>query len=110
MWKFFAVLLVFGATKPAHAMDCERLRAEFSRFDNAAVFFDRRSRAELASSRGETSSVRSASNGVEGAAMQAALTNILLRQSMILEMMVAGGCDLPPPPDFLVLGLIASHN
>ncbi|VDS08860.1 hypothetical protein PARHAE_02045 [Paracoccus haematequi] len=88
-----AVVLSSGA---AAAQDCASLTAAYSKFDNALIFFDRSSKSESSTLRAETA--------------QSAMTNILLRQGIIVDMMIAGGCELPPPPDFQFLGMIASHN
>lgn len=80
----------------AQAASCEELTKQFGQYDNAFVFFDRLSKAESSTLRATTA--------------QAALTNILLRQGMVLDMMIAESCELPPPPNFPLLGLISTNN
>lgn len=88
-----ALLLSSGA---AFAQDCATLTAACSKFDSAMIFFDRSSKSETSALRAETA--------------QSAMTNILLRQGIIVDMLIAQDCELPAPPDFQFLGMIASQN
>lgn len=90
------LIAVAAAANSQEASNCESLSEHFSRYDAAAMFFDRSSRSESSTLRAETA--------------QSALTNILLRQGMVLDMMIAQGCDLPAPPEFPLLGLIRGNN
>jgi len=80
----------------ANAASCESLTNDYGKFDNAAVYFDRASKSETSTLRASTA--------------QSALTNILVRQGIILDMLIALSCDMPEPPDFIFLGLISSNN
>ena len=94
--KRLAMTLIAAFPSVASAATCESLTASYSQYDNAATFFDRASKSETSALRAETA--------------QSALTNILLRQGMILDMLIAKDCDLPNPPDFPMLGLVRNHN
>lgn len=101
MLKFgFFILMVstvsFSSTVAQAAQDCESLNVAYERYNNASGYFDRVSKSETSTLRAETA--------------QSALTNILIRQSMVLDMIIASGCEIPKPPEFLMLGLISSHN
>ena len=91
-----ATAVLFSATGMAFGADCGALTAAYSKFDAAMLVFDRTSKSESSALRAETA--------------QSAITNILLRQGIIIDMMITQDCDLPDPPDFQILGLIASHN
>jgi hypothetical protein len=80
----------------ALAQTCEVLGTQFEKYNTAFMYFDRTSKSETSTLRASTA--------------QAAVTNILLRQGMILDMMIAQNCELPAPPDFPVLGLVSSKN
>lgn len=103
--------LVLGSASTAYAeANCSDLDKQFAKFAGAASVFDRRTKAALDNATNESSAVRAASSGAQAQVFQSALTNILLRQSMVLDMMIASGCELPQPPDFVFLGFIASEN
>lgn len=100
-----------GLATTAHAdADCSALDKQFVKFEGAASVFDRRTKAALNNATKESSAVRAASSGAQAQVFQSALTNILIRQGMVLDMMIASGCDLPEPPDFVFLGFIASES
>jgi hypothetical protein len=76
---FFALL-----GSPAASQDCDLLTVEYTRYDSD------RTRVEV-SGLVDNSALRSENR----------LTSVLIflqRQSMILDMIIASGCPLPPPP------------
>ena len=94
--RLLALLIVLTVPGAAWADACEVLTKQYGMYDNAFVFFDRLSKSESSTLRATTA--------------QAAITNIMLRQGMILDMMIVRSCDLPSPPEFPLLGLISSNN
>ena len=94
--RSFALAISLFLPNIAQAETCDVLADQFGQYDNAFFFFDRVSKAETSTLRASTA--------------QAAATNILLRQGMILDMMIAKSCELPAPPNFPLLGLVSSNN
>ncbi len=99
--KWFAVLALVGlpvmaGSALADQLSCKDLNLRFSKFDTALTVFDRAGRFDDSTLRTATA--------------QSAMTNILLRQGIILDMIIAQGCDMPAPPEFYMLGLINSQN
>ena len=94
--RFFAFAISLVLPTIAQAETCDTLADKFGLYDSAFIFFDRVSEAESSTLRASTA--------------QAAVTNILLRQGMILDMMIAKSCELPSPPNFPILGLVSSNN
>ena len=96
-WKavrlIFFLLFMPSATLAAN---CDALSKQFGAYDVAMSVLERTSRSETSTLRATTA--------------QGAVTNILLRQNMILDMMIAQSCVLPEPPMFPLLGLISSKN
>ena len=92
------VIAAFASVMPtlSLAAQCDGLLALYTKYDPALTVFDRLSKAESSTLRAETA--------------QSAVTNILLRKQMILDMLIAKDCDLPNPPEFPLLGLISSRN
>ena len=80
----------------AQAETCDTLADKFGKYDSAFTFYERLSNSESSTLRATTA--------------QAAVTNILLRQGLILDMMIYQDCDLPAPPDFPFFGLVSSNN
>ena len=94
--KHLVIIFLLALPAAGHAATCEELTAAYSKYDNATDLLGKKSRSET--------------NVHRQQANQVALSNILRRQSMILDIMIAQSCPLPDPPDFAFLGLINSMN
>ncbi len=93
---FSAALAIAAMSTPATASDCAGLATKYSKYNVAATFFDRTSKVDNSTLRQETA--------------LSALNNIFARQSIIVDMMIAKGCELPEPPEFDMFGLVNANN
>ena len=85
-----------GLPSLAQAATCEELTLSFSKYDLAATILERKSSSDDSTLRATT--------------YQVAVSNILRRQGLVLDVMIAQECDLPAIPDFPMFGLITSFN
>ena len=90
--------LIFAVAFPSFGMSatCEELESSFSYYDNALLVLERKSASDDSTLRATT--------------YQLAVSNILERQHMVLDIMIYQQCTAPKVPDFPVLGLVSSSN
>jgi hypothetical protein len=96
LMTILAALTVATMSSAATASDCAGLTIKYSKYNVAAAFFDRTSKVDNSTLRQETA--------------LSALNNIYARQSIIVDMMIAKGCELPEPPEFDMFGLVNANN
>ena len=94
--KIRIVVCFLALPNVATAATCEALAESFSKYDSAKTVLERMSNSDDSTLRATT--------------YQIAVSNILLRQKLVLDMMISQECALPDAPDFPLFGLIASHN
>lgn len=84
MGKLTVIIFLLFVSSPSYAADCAALANEYGRYDGDRVRF------ELAGIQ-DNSAPREQNR-------LASIMIILQRQSMVLNLMIAQGCDLPDPP------------